>query len=87
MAISGVFQRGLSPLRPVVNTGERTVNDQLDALTASGQTTGSSLTYSQPRGAVTSGPSTGKFVFLLRALPGTALGCLHSLEFRLPGKI
>ena len=48
--------------------------DQPDALTASGQTTGNPrLTYSQPRGAVTSGPSTGRFAFLLLALPGTAL--------------
>src|SRR6185295_1051509 len=42
--------------------------DQPDGLTASGQTTGSP-NYSQPRGAVTSGPATGRFAFLLLALP------------------
>ncbi len=62
-------------------------NDQPDALTASAQITGAPkpppstlsaqrsrcLTSCQPKGAGMSGPSTGRFVFLLRAPSGTAL--------------
>ncbi len=79
-----LFSLPAGPISFAIGGEHRTEHetDQPDALTASGQinwlgvplpSRWRCLTFSQPRGAGMFGPSTGKFVSLLQAPPGTAL--------------